>query len=76
MIEVELNTHAALPSGIMLEKRTFSKRNSLANEYKSKTRSSKITNFSNDHKSEKSLVKRAIKKDTRIEELEKLLLTE
>lgn len=59
----------------MLEKRNFSKRSNLANDYKLKTRQSKPSIPSNDLKSEKSLVKRT-KKDTHLEELERMIRTD
>jgi hypothetical protein len=75
MIEVEVNQHSSLSNAIILEKRNFSKRSSLANDYKPKTRSAKHASSSNDHKSEKSLVRKP-KKDTQLEELERMLLTD
>jgi hypothetical protein len=68
MIEVAPST--SLPHAGLLEKRTYSKRNSyIATDYtRKKTRSSKNTSQSStDRKSEKTLVKKTMKKDTPME---------
>jgi hypothetical protein len=77
MIEVAPTTN--IPLAGLLEKRTYSKRNSyVANDYnRKKTRSSKNDSESpSERKSEKTLVKRYHKKDTSIEKVPANTMTE